>query len=445
MPLLPFLRDNARWLGAAFLLLLASAFGQTFFIALSAGELRAALALTDGGFATLYMAATLLAAGLLTLTGPAIDRHPAGRVAAGSVAGLAAGALLLALATDLALTGLALVLLRLFGQGMLVHVAFTCLGRWFGASRGRAVALATLGFTLGQAVTPIAAVAAIEAVGWRTTWAVAAALLLVVVMPLAGRLFARERIAEEEREIGEAGGAPAVEPPEGRPSVTASEAGHETGGAAPARSVTPARDWTRREVLVDPMFYLLLAGMLPPAFISNMVFFHQIHLVELRGWDLETFVAFFPLLSAVTVAAALVAGRLVDRFGALRLLPLYLVPFGAGLLVLGLVAAPIAGPAYLVLYGVTDGISLTLFGALWPEVYGRRHLGAIRSVIVALMVVAAAGGPGLAGLLIDAGVPYPAILGAMGLYCLAIPLLLAPAAARVRRRAGAFRPFPLAD
>ena len=35
-----FLRDNSRWLGGGFLLMLFSSFGQTFFIGMSGNDLR---------------------------------------------------------------------------------------------------------------------------------------------------------------------------------------------------------------------------------------------------------------------------------------------------------------------------------------------------------------------------------------------------------------------
>jgi len=39
----------------------------------------------------------------------------------------------------------AVFLLRLFGQGMMTHIALTSTGRWFAAERGRAVSLVVLG------------------------------------------------------------------------------------------------------------------------------------------------------------------------------------------------------------------------------------------------------------------------------------------------------------
>src|SRR3546814_6117644 len=56
---------------------------------------------------------------------------------------------------------------------------------------------------------------------------------------------------------------------------------HEAGGAA-ART---ARDWTRAEVVRDPLLYMLLSGTLAPSFIATVIFFHQGYLIDLRGYD----------------------------------------------------------------------------------------------------------------------------------------------------------------
>ncbi len=75
-----FLRDNARWLAGGFLLTFFSSFGQTFFIALSAGQIRGEFDLSHGEFGTLYMAATLASALTLPRLGRIVDRIPVSRV-----------------------------------------------------------------------------------------------------------------------------------------------------------------------------------------------------------------------------------------------------------------------------------------------------------------------------------------------------------------------------
>ncbi|KMO21273.1 MFS transporter [Methylobacterium platani] len=395
--MIPFLKANLRWLAAGFLLLFCSCFGQTFVVALSGGAIRREFGLSDGAFGTLYAGVTLASAVVLAGLGGLLDRWPASRVAGLAALLLAAGAAGLGLAPNLPALAASLFLLRLAGQGLMLQTAYTLLGRWFSAERGRAVSVAATGLNAGQACLPLGFVAAAALVGWRGAWLGVAALVLVGALPLARRLVRRERVPAETARSG------------------------------------PAEGATRAQALADPLLYGLLAAMLPPSFISNTIFFHQVHLAESRGWPPEVLAAAFPPYAVATLVFLLVAGRLVDRFSALALLPVYLVPFGLGCLVLGGVEARSAAFAFMLLYGVTDGISLTLFGALWPEVYGTRHLGAIRGAIVAIMVLGTAVGPGLSGLLIDRGVSFAAIVTGMGVYCLAISgaLLL------VRRRLAA--------
>ncbi|HYE00951.1 MAG TPA: MFS transporter [Alphaproteobacteria bacterium] len=401
MPVPAFIRDNARWLAAGFLLFLFSAFGQTYVIALTAGDIRREFGLSHGAFGTLYMAATLASALTLTRLGQMVDHRPARPVALFVTAMLALAAALMALSTHIALLALALFLLRLFGQGMMSHTAFTLMGRWFSAQRGRAISLATLGFNAGEAALPPLAVALIAAIGWRGAWGLAAASLLLLALPALALLLGEER----------------------RPAA-----------AEPERRAAAGRDWTRGEMLRDPCFYLAKLAMIPPAFIGNTVFFHQVYLVELRGWSLEAFASAFVLFAGLTIVFVLLSGPWVDRRSARALLPVYLLPLGLACLLLGTVEAPWAAFAFMALYGVTNGMSLTLFGALWPETYGVRHLGAIRAVIVAILVFASALGPGLTGLLIDAGVSYPALIAALGAYCLAISLAMRPVVRRLALR-----------
>jgi MFS family permease len=179
----------------------------------------------------------------------------------------------------------------------------------------------------------------------------------------------------------------------------------------------------------------VILGVAPPAFVGNTVFFHQVHLVEVRGWSMEAFASSFALMASTTFVAALVSGQLADRSSGTALLPFHLLPLGLGCLLLGGLAAPWSAFAFMALFGLSNGFSLTLFGTIWPEMYGLRHLGAIRALLVAIMVCASAVGPGLAGFLIDRGVGFPGQVIAMGVYCLAISVAMRNVPRRVRARA----------
>lgn len=381
-----FYRTNARWLAAGVLLTFCSSFGQTFFIALFAAEIRAAHGLSDGQWGGLYTAATLLSAAVLFQVGGLADRVALGRLASATAIGVALAAAAMALGASVAGLFVALFALRLAGQGMLGHIAMTAMGRWFRAHRGRAVAVAGLGYSLGEALLPALALGLAAGIGWRGTWASAAALALLAAAALA-MLMARGRAPQ--------GGVPVEDVPGLR-----------------------GRHWTRPEVLRHGVFWAILPIALTPSFIGTVVFFQQAHVAEVKGWSLAAMAPGFPAYAAATVAAALAGGALVDRIGPLRLLPAFLLPFAAGTALIGIAAAPAGWILALGLLGVTQGLAQTLWGALWPELYGTRNLGAVRSAATTAMVFATAAGPGLTGLLIDAGLSFPAQTGALALWCL---------------------------
>lgn len=402
MQFLVFLRDNARWLGGGFLLFFFSSFGQTFLISLSAGDIRREYGLSHGGFGSLYMAATLASAFTLPRLGHLADHLSAKKLALVMLPMLALAAAGMALSRHVVTLFVTIYLLRLLGQGMMSHLAFTTMARWFSAQRGRAISLATLGLNTGEAVLPLAFVALAASLGWRNTWWLAAGALVLVALPLIAKLVSVERTAQ---------------------------------ASDPVARVTTARDWSRSEVLRDPLFYAVMLAMVPPAFIGNTIFFHQVYLVELRGWSLTAFASSFTLYALMTIAFTLISGQLMDRVGGLRLLPFYLLPLGLALLLLGSVHAAWSMFAFMALYGVSNGFSLSLYGSLWPELYGLRNLGAIRAVILSMLVFASAAGPGLGGLLIDADVSYPALIVGLGVYCVVISMVMLRVTRRLRARA----------
>ena len=369
-------------LAAGFLLALASSFGQTFFIALFGGEIRAELGLSHGAFGSIYSLATLASGVLMLWVGAALDRVSLRSYAAAAVAALAAACLLLAAIDSAWLLVLALFGLRLAGQGMMSHASITGMARAFLRHRGKAIALATLGHPAGEAVLPILAVSAAAAFGWRNVW-LGAAGLLVLAFPLLFRLLR--------------GGS--------EPQPVAS-------GAAAGQA--EARSYTRAAMLRDGRFYLLVPALIGPSFIVTGLFFHQVHLTEAKGWELSWFATCFAAYAAASTAALLLAGTLIDRLGAIRLMPVYLLPLGVGCAILALGRHDLVALAFMSLAGLTSGAAAAVVTAMWAEVYGLAHLGAIRALGASLSVISSALGPAAMGWLIDDGVSMEAIaFGAM--------------------------------
>jgi len=369
-----FLFLNKRWLGAGAVMSFSSSFGQTFFISIFAGALMAEFGLSDGEWGGIYSLGTTASAIVMVYGGTLTDRFRARYLAAAVLVLLAGACLFMARVPGVWALPFAVFLLRFTGQGMLNHIAVVAMARWFVAARGRALAIATLGFSFGEAFLPMIFVGLLTVMAWRELWVVAAIASLAII-PVVMALLRSERTPQ---------------------SITAGD--NQTG--------LENRHWTRRETLRHWLFWTLIPMVTAPSIFGTALFFQQVHLTETKGWDHTGFVTLFPIFTGTTIASMFVFGWAIDRFGCRRLLAWFQVPMALAYLTLSLGTTLSAAAVGFFLMGLMQGGGATLFGAMWAEFYGTRHLGAIKSLATALMVFGSAIGPGVTGLLIDLGFPF---------------------------------------
>ena len=398
-----FVIRNFRWIAGGFALTFFSSFGQTFFVSGSVAEWQTKFDMSHGEFGRLYMFATLASAMLLPFVGRLVDVMPEHRTILLVVPILAAATMLSAFAPSVLLLAFGIFLLRLFGQGMMTQIALTATGRWFTSERGRAISLVVLGHQGGEATLPLLFATLASSFGYQAGWVAGAIGLLLVCLPFTAWAYSKKRVPPQAAESGGPSGA-------------------------------SERSFTLAEVMCDPIFWILLIGVLAPPFIGTTIFYHQDYLADFHGWPPRHFAASLTVMALVTVIFALICGALIDRFRAFRILPFFLLPLSAACLVLAAGGPPSMLFVVMLLLGVSYGFSSTLFGALWPEVYGTDNLGAIRSVVVSVMVFATAAGPGLTGTLIDHGITLSTQMRWAGIYCLVATAAVSLASVKIRRR-----------
>jgi MFS family permease len=375
MPFVAFLRANAPFLFAGFLLSFLSGFGQTYFISVFASEIRETNSLTHGQWGTLYAACTMASAFVMLWSGVLTDRFRVRHLGTIVMAALAAACLLMATGPTGWLLPVAIFALRLFGQGMMVQTSGVAMARWFVASRGRALAVAALGFSVGEVVMPLGFVALKTLAHWQTLWIIAATTTALAI-PLMWRLLRLERTPQSIAAQNDVAG-------------------------------MDGRHWTRGQMLRHPLFWCVLPALIgPPCFITAF-FFQQVHLAEVKGWTHLSLVATFPAYTAASVLAMFTGGWALDRWGTARLMPAYVLPLAVFFAIFPLIDRVSVIPFALAIMGLTAGAQMTVPMAFWAEFYGTRHLGAIRATIGAAMVLATAIGPALSGRLIDTGHDLP--------------------------------------
>ena len=364
-----FIIKNAPWLASGAILTLLSSFGQTFFISIFAAEIQADFSLSHGSWGGIYALGTTTSAVVMVWAGGLTDRFRVRTLGPAVLLLLAFACLLMALNPYAWFLPVVIFALRLSGQGMTTHIAVVAMARWFVAARGRALSIAALGYSVGQALLPIVFVMFLGVMDWRILWIIAALISLAGV-PLLIRLLRQERT----------------------PQSMANE--------NPSFGMN-ARFWTRLDAIRHPLFWCMVPSILGPSAFNTAFFFHQVHFAELKDISHVTLVAQFPLYTAVSVAAMLLSGWGLDRLGTPRLIPFFQVPMIAAFIVFGMAEGIYIVMVGFVLLGLTSGATATLPSAFWAEFYGTKYIGSVKALAAAVMVLGSAIGPGITGLLID--------------------------------------------
>ncbi|MGR3320556.1 MAG: MFS transporter [Pseudooceanicola sp.] len=403
MTALSFLRDNAQWLLAGALLSFLSSFGQTFFISIFAGEIREIFDLSNGQWGGLYTIGTGASAATMIWAGSLADHYRARALIPAVLGFLALACFAMSAVNSIVLLVVVIYLLRLCGQGMTSHVAMVSMSRWFVASRGKALAFATLGFATGEAILPLAFVALKAETDWRVLWRVAGCIVLgglVILLLLLRRERTPQSFATDDQSAG-----------------------------------LDNRHWTRGEVLRHWLYWLMLPALIAPPAFGTAFLFHQVAYAEAKGWAHISLVAFFPLYTGLAVLSGLLWGAALDKWGTRRLLPWSHVPAVAAFLLFGFADEVAIAGLGLACYAVTTGSQATLPSAFWAEHFGTRNVGSIKAVAMAVMVLGSALGPGITGALLDAGISLSAQYTGIAAWFLCGVILMRIGMIRVARSA----------
>jgi MFS family permease len=378
--LIHLIRAEWRLLLFGFLMTFFSAPGQTYFISLFSGEIRLATNLSDGEFAAVYSLATLCSAVVMIWSGGFIDKIDLKKLSVGLVFGLAVGCGILSISTGIVSLVLGLFLLRQFGQGLIYLTGTTTMVRYLEHNRGKSTALAGLGYAISEAMMPSILVALLLWVGWRSSWQVTAIFLIAVMVPAILYLLR----AHQQRH-----------------NLYLSQLSQLE---SQSQGMHLKRQWTRPEVIRDKFFYLLIPGLMSQPLMFTGFIFHQVHLVESKGWSLSVWASLFFMYALISVGTKIVSGFLVDRYGAIRMVPWLSLPMGVGLVLLAVTSDIIWGGVFLALMGITVGLQSTVSAPFWSEMYGNKHLGSIKSLATSVMVFSTAISPIILGWNIDQGI-----------------------------------------
>ena len=306
----------------------------------------------------------------------------------------------------------------LVGGGTANLVTQVPVAKWFVARRGKATAIAMMGIGIGTLTTVPIARWLVDDHGWRVAWFVLGSVLGILFL-IVYSFFIRG--SPEEMGLqpdGDSGSSPGERP------VAESEA-----------------QWTAKEAMRTPAFWMALGAFTLTGFCISSTVVYRVAYWEDLGFS-RAFIASVTIIDPITAIATMSLVGFVNIRLPIR--PLATV-CGALYICAGLSLVFSRDAAYMVVvyflfWGTAGSAFLFLHNLVWPELYGRRHVGSIRGIVAPVSMLSTAAGVPVFGYLFDSGLSDRAVwtitlcilaAGAI-LFALIRPPKRAPKAAQAR-------------
>lgn len=332
---------------------------------------------------------SLLVSGLASpIVGRLVDRfQPRAVILIGSAATVV-GYLLLAAVQDL-WQFLALMAVIAFFRAFIFYVPFTTLvTHWFSRRRATAMGIATSGFGLGGLLFLPLMSELVTALGWRSSFVVAAALVLVIN----GAFVALVR----------------NRPAEGRATEELSITG---------RSKVPTDGLYQfariGAIYRAPVFWLAAAGFSLFFFAQWAFLYYAPQLLETGGLASRDAAFALGASAGIGVVLRVLSGAALDRIVRLEFLTASVL--GVMALALAALATGTTFPslsAFVLLWGVGSGLGPALEPMLVGRLFGRKHYASVYGAMDGVDTVVSIPGPWLGGVLLDMSGSYLPVLGA---------------------------------
>jgi sugar phosphate permease len=251
---------------------------------------------------------------------------------------------------------------------------------WFERWRARALSSMSIGLALGGISVPLVAWS-LSAYGWRATTFASGVIAIVVGLPLA--LVIKRRPEDHGLTV------------DGLPPVT-----HST--ASPGATSDTTRDFTAREAVRTPAFWLLSLGHGFALLVVHAVSVHSItHMTQGLGYSLEQASFVYTLLTLSQLGGVAVGWWIGDRYEKRFIAAACMLMHMVGLLALTYAVAVPMVLAFALLHGTAWGLRGPFMQAIRADYFGRSAIGMILGLSLAIIVVGQIGGPMVAGIFAD--------------------------------------------
>ncbi|MEX2486456.1 MAG: MFS transporter [Nitriliruptoraceae bacterium] len=275
-----------------------------------------------------------------------------------------------------------------FSGNLSISVAIV---HWFDRRRSTALGFASTGFALGGIAVPLL-VLALSAFGWRAT-ALASGVFMLVIGPLVANVF-RHRPAELGLTVDGVVAAPSA----GRADeVSGALATSSTDSAS-----MEATSFTARQAMRTGAFWRMSGAHALAVMLVNAVLVHLVpHLTRSFGYSLAEASLAVALMTILQFLGMVLGGVVGDRVNKQRLIWVCMVMHAVAALVLAFAVTPALVVVFALLHGTAWGVRGPVLRAWRADVFGTANFGSIMGYSSLIIMLGAATGPIIAGILYD--------------------------------------------
>lgn len=378
--------------GVGILVNIAGTFAFSSTLSIFLKPITEELGVSRGAFSLIRTFEIGVAAFVVPLLGPWIDRHGGRGVLVLGVLMEGAGMLLSSLVQEFWQFVLVRCSLVIAGEALLGSLVINVtIAQWFVRKRGRAMGIANLGTGIAKLSIPIAAASLFVLVGWRYTWAIFGLVApLLVVMP--ALIFMRRRPEDM-------GLRPDGDPAYDQPDPTS--AGGAAAQAFKTERTPDERTWTRAQAARLPTFWVLVIAFGIASVGIAGLNLHIFSYITDVGYSPVVAASFMSTIALTQLGSTLVWGWLADKFDIRKVSCVQFLIQGIGLII-----AMTSRQTYLTyigffLYGTGLAGSFVLREVIWANFFGRASLGTVRGLSMFFSHLFAASGAPFFGFLHD--------------------------------------------
>jgi len=283
------------------------------------------------------------------------------------------------------------VVIPILGAGTAPMTYSRIIVAWFDKKRGLALGIGLAGVGIGTAFVPKIATAIMDAYSWREAYLGLAILIIVLAVPILALI-----MRNSPREKGLL--------PDG-------EGVHEEHHEAERQKWVVG--FTAKLALTHTSFWLIAGSFVIVGLATSTVLIHMIPLMIDRGMTRAEAAGTFAYLGIALIFGRLLAGYLMDKFFAPRVVAMFILGPVIGLAWLALGATGAQAAICAALIGMVIGAEFDAMAYLTSRYFGPRAFGQIYGYNYSAYKVGAATGPLLMGVAYDLVGRYDEVLWAM--------------------------------